>query len=230
MSSIFGGNGLFGNSSGSILMEWANIRNGTYKKLMKAYYAKEKTAAAEETKKENKVAEKKVTATESSAEALKKSVDDLSATGAKSVFNKVTSKDEDGKTVENYDTNKIYKSVKKFVDNYNELIKNTEETVNSGISNNRKSMIANTNSNASLLDSVGITVNADNTLSIDEEAFKNGDMSKVEGMFSGRNSFGYQTSLRASLIDYYAGREAETYNKSGSYNNYSSGTNFNSWF
>lgn len=230
MTNLFGSSGLFGNSSGSILLEWANLRNGTTKKLLKAYYAKEKATAAEDSKKNDKVTEKTVTATESSAEALKKSVDELSTTGAKSVFKKVTSKDEDGKTVENYDTSKIYKSVKKFVDNYNDLIKNTEETINSGISNNRKSMIMNTNSNADLLDSVGISINSDNTLTIDEEAFKNADMSKVESMFGGRNTYGYQVSLRASLIDYYAGREAETYNKNGSYNSYSSGTNFNSWF
>lgn len=229
MSSLFGSSGLFGNNSGSILLEWANIRNGTYKKLMKAYYAKEKATAAEDSK-SDKVTEKTLTATESSAEALKKSVDELSATGTKSVFKKVTSKDEDGNTVENYDTDKIYKSVKKFVDNYNDLIENTNETINSGVSNNRKSMILSTNSNADLLDSIGISINSDNTLTIDEEAFKNADMSKVESMFSGRNSYGYQVSLRASLIDYYTGREAETYNKSGSYNSYSSGTNFSSWF
>lgn len=238
MSTLFGSNNLsgvnslFGSSTTSILSQWASIRNGSYKKLMKAYYTNQKSTSKSDSssKDSDKVTEKTLTATEDSAQSLKKSADELMATGSKSVFKKVTSKDEDGKTVQDYDTNKIYKAVKKFVDNYNDVIENTDKTINSGVSNNRKSMIMNTASNESLLSGMGITVNSDNTLEINEEEFKKADMSKVESMFSGRNSYGYQVSLRASLIDYYAGREAETYNKNGSYNSYNSGTNFNSWF
>lgn len=232
MSTLFGSNGLFGSSTTSILSEWASIRNGSYKKLMKAYYAKQKSTAESDSSSKNKdkVTEKTLTATESSAQNLKKAADELMATGSQSVFKKVTSKDEDGKTVQDYDTNKIYKAVKKFVENYNDVIENTNKTINSGVSNNRKSMIMATSSNAGILSDMGITVKSDNTLEIDEEEFKKADMSKVESMFNGRNSYGYQVSLRASLIDYYAGREAETYNKSGNYNSYNSGTNFNSWF
>lgn len=239
MNSLFGG-GMFGmgssNSMSSILSDWSMIRSGTYKKLMKAYYAKttDSTSKNSSTNKEkDKVTEKNVTAAENSATNLKKAADDLLKTGKTSVFAKTTKKDEDGKEVETYDTDKIYKAVDKFVKNYNALIGDTAKTINSGISNNRKSMIASTNGSESLLEDIGISINSDNTLTINEDAFKKADMSKVERMFSGNTSYGYQVSLRASLINYYAGREADTYNSSGSYNKYNSytaGNNYNSWF
>lgn len=235
MSTLFGSNNLsgvnslFGSSTTSILSQWASIRNGSYKKLMKAYYSQEKSTSKSDSSKDT-VTQKTLTATEDSAQSLKSATDALMTTGSKSVFTKVSSKDEDGNTVQNYDTTKIYNAVKKFVNNYNDVIENTESAINSGVSNNRKSMIMNTASYESALNSVGITINSDNKLEIDEETFKNADMSKVEALFKGNSSYGYQVSLRASLIDYYTGREAETYNKSGSYNSYSTGTNFNSWF
>ncbi|MCI8327969.1 MAG: flagellar filament capping protein FliD [Lachnospiraceae bacterium] len=232
MSTLFGSGGLFGNGTTSILSQWASIRNGSYKKLMTAYYGKQKTSSSsdDDSKKNDKVTEKTLTATEENAQGLKSAADDLTATGSKSVFKKVTTKDEDGKTIQDYDKNKIYKAVKKFVDNYNKVIGDTNKTINSGVSNNRKSMIAATNANEERLSKMGITIKADNTLEIDEEAFKKADMSQVEEMFNGRNSYGYQVSTRASLIGYYAGREADTYNKNGNYNSYNSGMNFNSWF
>lgn len=96
--------------------------------------------------------------------------------------------------------------------------------------NNVRSLTATTNGNETLLKAIGITVKADNKLSIDEDTFKKADMSKVEALFKGNTSYGYQVGLRTSLIDYYAGREADTYNKYGSYSTANTGTNFNSWF
>ena len=42
-NSSFGVSSLFGNNSSSVLSDWAFIRSGTYKKLMKAYYGQDKT-------------------------------------------------------------------------------------------------------------------------------------------------------------------------------------------
>lgn len=233
MSTLFGNSGLFGSSSGttSILAEWASIKSGSYKKLMRAYYSQDNSTSKTQSSSANKKqTERTVTEAESSAQGLKKAADDLLATGNKSVFKKVDTKDADGNVTQEYDTNKIYNAVNKFVQNYNEVIKNTEETVNSGVTNNRRSMISATDAKEKMLNDIGITINADNTLSIDKETFRKADMSKVETLFSGNTSYGYQVSMRSSLIDYYAGREADTYNSNGGYNTYKSGTNFDNWF
>ena len=42
-NSSFGVSSLFGNNSSSVLSDWAFIRSGTYKKLMKAYYGQDRT-------------------------------------------------------------------------------------------------------------------------------------------------------------------------------------------
>lgn len=230
-SGLSGSNSIFGGSS-SILSDWAMLRSGTYKKLMKAYYAQDKTKTdnSTSTNTKNKVEERKLTAAESSAKDLKTATDALMATGDKSVFKAVESKDENGKATMDYDEDKIYKAVSKFVENYNEMMKNTEDTINSGVTNNRNSLISATNAKEAALNDMGITIKADNTLKIDEETFKKSDMSKVETMFKGNASYGYQVSVRAALIDYHAGKEADTYNRYGGYNSYSAGTNYNSWF
>ena len=219
-NSSFGVSSLFGNNSSSVLSDWVFIRSGTYKKLMKAYYGQDKTTkSATESAKTNKTkttAERVQTEIETSATDLKKSTDALMATGTKSLFKTTETKGEDGKVTKTYDTDKIYKAVSRFVKDYNDLIDTTNKSSVSGVKNNVRSLTATTNGNETLLKAVGITVKA--------------DMSKVEALFKGNTSYGYQVGLRTSLIDYYAGREADTYNKYGSYSTANTGTNFNSWF
>lgn len=54
-NSSFGVSSLFGNNSSSVLSDWAFIRSGTYKKLMKAYYGQDKTTkSATESAKTNR--------------------------------------------------------------------------------------------------------------------------------------------------------------------------------
>ena len=84
-NSSFGMSSLFGNNSSSVLSDWAFIRSGTYKKLMKAYYGQDKTTkSATESAKTNKTkttAERVQTEIETSATDLKKSTDALAAIG-----------------------------------------------------------------------------------------------------------------------------------------------------
>ena len=103
-NSSFGMSSLFGNNSSSVLSDWAFIRSGTYKKLMKAYYGQDKTTkSATESAKTNKTkttAERVQTEIETSATDLKKSTDALMATGTKSLFKTTETKGEDGKVSE----------------------------------------------------------------------------------------------------------------------------------
>ena len=203
-NSSFGVSSLFGNNSSSVLSDWAFIRSGTYKKLMKAYYGQDKTTkSATESAKTNKTkttAERVQTEIETSATDLKKSTDALMATGTKSLFKTTETKGEDGKVTKTYDTDKIYKAVSRFVKDYNDLIDTTNKSSVSGVKNNVRSLTATTNGNETLLKAIGITVKADNKLSIDEDTFKKADMSKVEALFKGNTSYGYQVGLRTSLI------------------------------
>ena len=82
--------------------------------------------------------------------------------------------------------------------------------------------------NEKMLEKVGITVDEDNQLKIDEKTFKAADMATVKGLFNERGGYGYQVSAQTSMINYYAENEASksnTYTNSGTYTyNYNSGT------
>ena len=119
--SMTGGN----SASLNFLSDYASIKNGSYGKLMKAYYSpghrsgNEVSSLVEQKNQRTTAAAKDSAKTlssiESAAEELKKSADTLTAKGSKSVFNKVDieTKDENGvtSTTKGYDTNAIYKAV-----------------------------------------------------------------------------------------------------------------------
>lgn len=124
---------LFGETSNSsslggtnILSDYASIKNGSYGKLLKAYYAKqdaEKTAGTGDTS-------QKLTLMKTSANSLKKSADALNAS---SLWEKKKIKKKDEKTgeeteVEDYDWEAITKAVKSFIEDYNDVVKEAGES------------------------------------------------------------------------------------------------------
>ncbi len=231
-----------GNGSGmgnlNFLSDYAAIKNGSYGKLMKAYYAETGSSV----KASNTTSDKKSISTasddaktlaniEKAAEGMKESADELLAIGNDSVFRKVnvTTKDEQGfsNTTKEYDVDKIYKSVSAFVEDYNSLLDVAGDSNTQSVLNKTLSLVNMTEANEALLDKVGITIGEDNTLSIDEKAFKASDMTTVKSLFNGSASYAYRVSAQASLIDYSASREsskANTYTVGGTYSNaYSTG-------
>lgn len=236
MSTFFGINSsavstLFSSASSAksgttdILSDYYSIRNGSYKKLLNAYYSiddnkKTKVTASTSTSSDTT---KTLSAIKSSTDALKESADALLKTGSKSLFKT----DASGK----YDVDSIYKAVDSFVKNYNEVIDSTEESNTKNIANTSLSMMTSTKINANSLSKIGITIDKDGKLSLDEKTFKEADMGRVKSLFNGNGSFGYLTSARASMINYYASSEAtksNTYTGSGTYTyNYSAGDMIN---
>ena len=187
--------------SGNWLADYASIKNGSYGKLMKAYYAKDsgdsKTAASTITKKDTATdtAKKALAKVETTTDALKESADALLATGKKDLFTQkdITTKDENGveSTTKGYDTDAIYSAV-------NSLVSDT--TVN-----NRTESLGNTTiANSKQLAKIGITMKNDGTLSLDKDTFMKADMSTVKSLFQGNGSYGYRVSAQSSMINFAA--------------------------
>ena len=214
--------------------DYATIRNGSYFKLMKAYYA---TGASDEI---SSIAKDKVNTSiskddtktiariESASDDMKASADALLENGTKSLFKTERVTDKEGNVTTEYDTEKIYKAVSKFVEDYNSLIDETSESHTSNISGAAERLVKMTGYNEKMLEKVGITVDEDNHLKVDEKTFKAADMATVKGLFNERGGYGYQVSAQTSMINYYAENEASksnTYTNSGTYTyNYNSGT------
>lgn len=247
MSFLFSGlgSGAAGVSGSNFLSDYASIKNGSYSKLMKAYYGGSASdsvkSIANKTSSSQKLTEqesKEYAKVQTTTDALKESADALLATGSKSLFNKIdiTTKDEDGNetTEKGYDVEKIYNAVNEFVKNYNSVIYAVGETDSSTVLRRATNMVNGTIGNLKSLLSMGITVNSDSSLSLDKDTFMKADMSKVKTLFNGNGSYAYSVSAQASLIDYAAEREiskGSSYTYTGSYNSsFSNGNLFSSYF
>lgn len=232
-----------GNSLGNLnfLSDYASIKNGSYGKLMKAYYAKDAADKVASTGKDTETKKKSISTAadsaktlseiEKAADAMKESADSLLVKGSKSVFRK---KNEKATVSEEYDTDAIYKAVSGFVTDYNDLLSKTSAASSKNLQSKADTLAAVTSANAKLLSRVGITVNSDRSLSLDEEAFKKSDMGTVKNLFGTTGAYGYKVSAQASMIDYTAAKEStksNTYTANGTYSNvYSAGNILNSFF
>lgn len=150
-----------------------------------------------------------------------KTVTDAStAAAADSLYKSIKNLETTDITNDNKDN--VYKAFSSLVKNYNELIKNTDKSANSNVVNQAsylKSLIGN---NKSAFSKMGVTVNSDKSLSIDEEKFKDADMSSVKNLFGGAYSFAEKMTDRVNRIYRYATQgEAltnKTYDNNGGVN------------
>lgn len=216
--STSGNNNLFSSFS-----ELSSIRQGSYGKLLNAYYdqtgagvskakttsgtdntsrgyyekyLKDKEAKIEKEKNKTGSGATEVTDTNSkvagNANQMVSSIDKLS--------NKDTYKENAAGEV---NTDAIMKEVKSYVDAYNSVIDASKKTDVSGVSSNVSSMTRVTSTYAKKLSEIGITLGEDKKLSLNEDAFKKADMSKVQETF-GRASYGYSVRTNAYMANYYA--------------------------
>ncbi|MBR1931928.1 MAG: hypothetical protein IJ833_10745 [Lachnospiraceae bacterium] len=237
-----------GNSNLNFLSDYASIKNGSYGKLMKAYYGNNANSSVKalaqksnnntKTKFETQQSTKDLAKVESAADGLKESADALLTTGTKSVFaeKNITSKDENGveTTSKGYDRDAIYNAVNKFVNNYNSVLQTAGGSSDTTIASRAQSLVNATAANEKMLNKIGITVQDDGTLSVDKDTLNKADISKLKTLFQGNGSYGYQASAQASMINYAASKaatKASTYTGSGTYGNaYNTGNIFSSYF
>ena len=222
-------NTLFGNmgnstSAGSFngglyasLSEYSSIRSGAYKKLLNAYYNKDNRS--DSTTKLNKtpvnsVAEnKQLAVVKDAADDLYSSAAKLTDTSAsKSLFKKADSVTDD-----------IVSAVKNYVSDYNALVEEAADTSNKKVTGKVSFMTSQTSAYKNALSEVGITINDDKTLTVDDKTLKGADISKVKSLFNGSDSMAYQTFVRASSISSAAenaGTTSSLYGSDGIYNSY----------
>lgn len=227
----------------SSLADYAAIKNGSYGKLVKAYYAqmsddtssaKKSTTTKTKEKEKTDTEKKTLTETKAKADAVKKSANALMETGKKSLFTKVDVKDEEtGKTTQQYDTDKIYKAVKQFVSDYNSLITDAGKSSSTAIARKGITLNGEMTARRDMLEDVGITINEDNTLSIDEEKFKEADMRDVKDLFNGSHSLSaktYQKAVEINNLSTSAASSNSLYSSNATYVASYSGTLYNGIF
>ena len=231
------GSGLFGIN----LSEYASIRSGSYGKLMRSYFSMDSTKGTSKSDDSTKNTIEDLATTTSTSKDSTKTLAAIESDAkeltdsAKALYtrsnNKVFTKDSGG----SYDTDKIYKAVKRFADDYNSMLDTAGESSTNRISRSVSSMKNETSYNEKPLKEIGITVDEKTgKLSVDETTFKSADTEKIKNLFNGTGSYAYSVATKAAMTESYAKSEAaksNTYTKNGTYNyNYNSGNIFTDMF
>lgn len=231
------GSGLFGIN----LSEYASIRSGSYGKLMRSYFSMDSTKGTSKSDDSTKNTIEDLATTTSTSKDSTKTLAAIESDAkeltdsAKALYtrsnNKVFTKDSGG----SYDTDKIYKAVKRFADDYNSMLDTAGRSSTNRISQSVSSMKNETSYNEKALKEIGITVDEKTgKLSVDETTFKSADTEKIKNLFNGTGSYAYSVATKAAMTESYAKSEAaksNTYTKNGTYNyNYNSGNIFTDMF
>lgn len=231
------GSGLFGIN----LSEYASIRSGSYGKLMRSYFSMDSTKGTSKSDDSTKNTIEDLATTTSTSKDSTKTLAAIESDAkeltdsAKALYtrsnNKVFTTDSGG----SYDTDKIYKAVKRFADDYNSMLDTAGKSSTNRISRSVSSMKNETSYNEKPLKEIGITVDEKTgKLSVDETTFKSADTEKIKNLFNGTGSYAYSVATKAAMTESYAKSEAaksNTYTKNGTYNyNYNSGNIFTDMF
>ncbi len=200
---FFGG---MGNANASFFSDYASIRNGSYRRLLKAYYGgNNQSSTTAGTRKTSNVLEqileerKNPKVSEQTKEANSKLTSGIPTltNAVKALQNDTTYTDsEDGKKSAQ---DKMVSALKTYVSEYNDVVNAAKKSTLSNKTSHIASMMKSTTENADKLKEIGISVNANGTLQFIEGQAKHADISKVQDLFSAKNSMSYGSTVMSRL-------------------------------
>lgn len=208
-SSLF--QGMSGGSLGNLnfISDYASIKNGSYGKLMKAYYGADKTSAVSSSSSSRKsrssnvvdqILEEKMYP-KLSKEAQKANAD--LTTGLSSLKTSVSALQSD-KTYTDTENgrsaaDKVTSAVKSFVTDYNNVVKAAKDSTLSGKTAYVANMMSSTARNADKLSEIGVSINSDGTIELNEGKLKAADISKVQDLFSSEDIMSYGSTIASRV-------------------------------
>lgn len=223
------------NSSDNALMginlsDYASIKNGSYGKLLKAYYTEvpsegtetlSKPSAYKEYGKYNSLEmeeeKKALESTQVKAKELSNSATALMERGSKSVF-------------KNEDMDEVYTAVSDMVKDYNSLLEEADNVGTTEVTKTVEKLSDVMEGYEEQLKGFGITTGEDNKLSIDKDTFIKADFQKAKELFNGQSSLSYLVATRATSLAntaYSESNSASLYNINGGYASWTGGSFFN---
>lgn len=218
-SQLFQGLSSSGGSLGNLnfLSDYAGIKNGSYGKLMKAYYGAAQnistgTSSSGKGRTSNvldKILEEKMHP-KVSKEAQKANTN-LTA-GLSSLNGSVATLQNDSTYEDSKDgrsaADKVVSAVKAYVTNYNNVVSTAKDSTLTSKTAYVANMMSSTAANADKLSEIGVTVKADGTLMLNEGKLKETDISKVQDLFSKDDILSYGSMVSSRL--HFAGSTSGT--------------------
>ncbi len=204
--------GLGGSGSSNFLADYASIKSGSYGRLMKAYYGAGQSSSSVSSgskAKTNNVLEQILEERRNPkvSEDVKEANSNLTAgiptlkNTVSALQNENTYKDTQGQNGQSGQnaTDKVVSAMKNFVSQYNEVVNAAKQSTLS----NKTAYIANvmktTKANADQLAEIGVTINSNGTLQFNEGKMKAAGISKVQEMFSSKDSMSYGSTVMSRL-------------------------------
>ena len=196
---------------------------------MKAYYSKVADKAS--SPKTSSTGTTSAAASSSSAAASSASTavkaDTTTADTSKSLAKTMSDLSSASYTSDNMDS--LYSKVSDFVKNYNSAVSAGTSSSITSVKNNTSWMEGTTSSNKNLLSKAGITVNSNNTISLDEKAFKKSDLTTLKDIFGGGDNYSYGSQISGRAQKMYSlaatgGTSDSTYTGNASYSAAATGT------
>lgn len=206
-SNLFQGfsSGSSGNSN--FFSDYASIKNGSYGRLMKSYYGKAKSSGSSssgssrssynildkllEEKKNPQVSQDVQEANANLTTGISSLKGSLST-----LQNEKTYTDSDNGTSA---ADKTFSAVKDYVSNYNNLVTAAKGSTLTSKTSYVANVMSSTAANADKLAEIGVKVNANGTLTLNEAKLKATDASKVKDLFSKDNYMSYGSTVASRL-------------------------------
>ncbi len=199
----------------NFLSDYASIKNGSYAKLMKSYYGTKQSSAAESGKKSSSGNVLEKILEEKKNPKVSKDVQEANANLTTGLSNLKTSVSalQNGKTYTDTENgqsaeDKVVSAMKNFVSNYNDVVKAAKGSTLSNKTAYVANMMSTTAANADKLSEIGININSNGTLELNEAKLKVAGTSKVQDLFSADNIMSYGSTIASRLR--FAGAAAST--------------------
>ncbi len=204
--------GLSSSSGGSLgnlnfLSDYASIKNGSYGRLMKAYYTEEQDSSTATTsrkrssgnvldqileeKKHPKISKE---AQEANAN-LKTGLSSLKTSVSVLQSDKTYTDTANGRSA----ADKVTSALKNYVSDYNNVVNAAKNSTLANKTAYVANMMSNTAANADKLSEIGITVNTNGTLDFNEAKLKSAGLSKVQELFSSKDILSYGSAVSSRL-------------------------------
>ena len=218
-SSISAGSFLSASNFGDLSL----MRSGVYTKMLKSYYAKQ-TSSTDKTSSsgKNSSSEDYLNTINDKISKLKTSTSDEALSSIKSEANQMK-KAADAVTALDYHKTSgdaVYSKVKDLVNTYNALAKQTGKSDLVSISQSRTWMVNDTKAHEAQWNKIGITMEDDQTLTIDEKKFKEASTSDIKNFLSGASGYASRLSTKANGFYQLASNQLTLNSGTSLYNKY----------
>lgn len=201
--------GSSGTGNQNFLSDYASIKSGSYGKLLKAYYSTEQSSSTTASSKSksnsskytlDKILEEKKNPT------ISKQAQEANSnltTGLSNLKSSLSALQNDS-TYTNTDngqsaSDKVVSAMKNFVEDYNSVVTAAKKSTLAGKTAYVANMMNSTSANADKLSELGITINANGTLQLNEGKLKEADVSKVQELFSSNDLMSYGSKISSRV-------------------------------